>query len=400
MFSMLKLRAGIGRVGNQEIGNDSRFTLFATNYGTGRRGATGTAYDLNGNGSGTLPSGYVATRTGNPNLKWETTEEINFGVDVGLLSQKITAAFDYFVRETSDILITPPVPGVVGEGGTQTVNGATMKNKGFEIELGYNGGMRDFSYSINGSIARFRDEITYLPESVVRSYAGNVEKTILGRSRTSVFGYVTDGLFQNQAEVDAHATQAGKGVGRIRYKDLNNDGKIDPLDQDWLGTELPAFEYGINLLVSYRNVSLSMFMQGVQGITVNDGSKSTTDLMGTILGVNKGTRLLDAWTPQNASSTIPAISLSNANNETRASDYFRVNGSYFKVRNIQLSYSLPQQLVQRIMLTDLRVYILGENLILLKDTKGINAFTGPDPETPGSIYPRPLRLTLGLDIRF
>jgi len=215
--SNLKLRAGIGRVGNQEIGDVARYGLYATNYGTqdGARNV-GTAYDLSGIGSGTLTSGYVSIQTENESLKWESTDELNIGIDFGLLSERIIGSFDYFTRKSKDILIKPPYPGVVGEGGNRWENGATIENKGFEIVLGYRDKIGKLSYSILGSISSFHDEITYLPASVVRSYPGNVEKTILGHSQTSVFGYVTDGIFQNQAEVDAHATQAGKGIGRIR----------------------------------------------------------------------------------------------------------------------------------------------------------------------------------------
>src|SRR5690606_28399907 len=145
---------------------------------------------------GNLPSGWVAVRTANPDLRWETTSEVNVGVDFGFLNQRLTGSFDYFTRETKDILVTPPTPGALGEGAVKTVNGATMTNKGFELNLGYRGGSGDFTYSIDANASRFSDKITYLPSSVVRSYVGNVEKTILGHSRTSFFGYVTDGIFQ------------------------------------------------------------------------------------------------------------------------------------------------------------------------------------------------------------
>jgi hypothetical protein len=129
-------------------------------------------------------------------------------------------------------------------------------------------------------------------------------------------------------------------------------------------------------------------------------SKIKTDFMGIAAGVNKGTRVLDAWTPQNTSSTIPMASLLNANSENRASDYFLVNGSYLKVSNMQLGYNLPQQINQILKLTSARIYIAGENLILLKDKKGVNAFTSPDPETPGYVYPQPIRWTIGIDVQF
>jgi TonB-linked SusC/RagA family outer membrane protein len=392
-ISFLKLRASVGRVGNQSIGADARFGLYSPNYAS-------TSYDLSGVGTGNLPSGFVMSQRANNDLKWETTDEINAGIDLGFLSQKITASFDYFSRKTKDILITPSIPSVTAEGARTSVNGASVSNKGWELELGYNGSVGDFDFNVTGTASHFYDKVTYLPPSVVTSYGGNTEKNILGRSRTSVFGYITDGLFQTQEEVDAHATQAGKGIGRIRYKDLNEDGKIDALDQDWLGTTIPDVEYGVNVSVSYKGLNLSMFMRGVQGITINDGTKGFTDFMGTVLGVNKGTALLNAWTPQDPTATIPRISLTNSNSETRSSTYFLVNGSYFKLASMQLSYSLPKKILQFVKLSDTRIYALGENLLLIKDKKGVNAFTGPDPETPGTVYPQPVKLTIGLDVRF
>lgn len=403
-ISNLKLRAGVGRVGNQEIGDYVRFQQFATNYGTVDPTATtranGSAYDINGANTGALLSGYVATRTANPNLKWETTDEVNLGLDFGFLNQKFSGSFDYFTRKTKDILITPTTVGAIGEGAIQTVNGATMDNRGFELSLGYADKKGNLTYSLDGNVARFMDKITYLPSTVVRSYPGNVEKTILGHSRTSVFGYIADGLFQSTEEVNAHATQPGKGVGRIRYRDLNGDGVINALDQDWLGTELPGFTYGLNAQLGYKGFSLSIFMRGVAMINVNDANKAFTDFMGTNTGVGKGTRLLDAWTPQNNTSPIPAASLVNANTETRVSTYLRVRGDYFKVQTIQLSYSLPTPLVQRMKLSAFRLYGIADNAILIFRKKGENAFTGPDPETPGSIFPRPVRFTFGIDVRY
>lgn len=401
-ISNLKIRAGAGRVGNQEIGDYVRFQQYLSNYGTVGPGvrASGSAYDIEGANTGALPSGFVAVRTANPNLRWETTEEINAGIDFGFYNQKLYGSFDYFTRTTRDILVTPPTPGTMGEGAIQTVNGATMANRGFELALGYFDSKGDFTYSIEGNITRFADEVTFLPESVVRSYGGNVEKTILGQSSTAFFGYVADGLFQNEEEVAQHATQPGKGVGRIRYRDLNGDGLIDALDQDWLGNALPDFTYGVNLQVGYKNFSLSVFLRGVAGITVNDGSKNTTDFLGTNVGVNKGARLLEAWTPENTTSTIPAVSLFNANSETRPSTYLLVDGSYFKVQTVQLSYMVPQPILQKLSLTGLRFYGIADNSLLLFNRRGPYVYSGADPETPGSIFPRPIRYTFGVEVKF
>jgi TonB-dependent starch-binding outer membrane protein SusC len=411
-LSNLKLRGGYGVVGNQEIGDYSTFQLWQPSYqGISPNWFTqlfglyqgGTAYDLNGADKGTLPSGFRMTQSANPDLKWESTSEMNLGVDFSLFKQKVTGSFDYFTRETTDILTTPPYLAAMGEGATMTVNGATMKNKGWEFVLGYNNKSGDFTYSITGNFSHFDDKITYLPETVIANYPGNSEKTIIGHSRTSQFGYIYDGLFQNQAEVDAHATQPGKGIGRIRFKDLNNDGLINVLDQDWLGTLNPKLIYGITGEASYKNFSLSIFLRGVSGALVQDRAKLEFGLLGYVNGSNKYRSLLSAWTPENPNSNIPMVSYNNINQEERASDYTLVNGSYFKLQSAQLSYTLPSSVLKTLRLSSARVYLLGENLILLFDKNGPKAFSGADPEVPYTNltgYPKPVSFTFGLDIQF
>jgi TonB-linked SusC/RagA family outer membrane protein len=414
-LSNLKIRAGFGRMGNQStIADDARFETFAANYGTVAGVAntqnTGSAYDISGADSGTLPSGFVRTRTANNSLKWETTQEINAGIDFGIIKNRIMGSFDYFSRETKDILVTPPVIGVAGEGSLKTVNGATMKNRGFELSLSYNGQIGKFNYTINGNMSRAMDEVTYVPSSVITSYPNNAEKNIQGRSITSVLGYVTDGLFESAEEVTNSPTQPGKGLGRIRYQDLNGDGAINALDQTWLGTTLPAFTYGLNGTVSYGNWSLTITTRGVQGVIVTDASKNITDFLGVAgVTVNHGVRLLDAWSPQNPTSKIPAISTVNNNNEGRISNYERVNGSYFKIQNTELAYSLPKSVTDKMRMTSFRIYGIADNFLLICQRNGDKAFTGADPENPGAngaptttnlFYTRPIRFTLGVDIRF
>lgn len=411
LIPYLKLRAGYGVVGNQEIGDYSRFQLWQPSYqGISPNWFTqlfglyqgGTAYDLNGADKGTLPSGFSMIQSANPDLKWESTSEINLGIDISLLNKKINGSFDYFSRETKDILTTPPYLAAQGEGATMTVNGATMSNKGWELVLGYKDSKGEFSYSITGNFSHFMDKITYLPETVIANYPGNLEKTIIGHSRTSQFGYIYDGLFQNQDEVLAHAAQPGKGIGRIRFKDLNNDGLINVLDQDWLGTLNPKLIYGIASEVTYKGLTLSVFFRGVYGALVQDRAKLEFGLLGYVNGSNKYSSLLDAWTPQNTDSYIPMISYNNINQEDRSSNYTLVNGSYLKLQSIQLSYNLPKSFLNSIRIQSARIYALGENLALWFDKKGPKAFSGPDPETPYTNltgYPKPIAVSFGIEIQ-
>lgn len=396
-ISHLMLRYGMGKTGNQKIANDARFGLFVPGYGLiSSRTNLGSAYDLNGANLGTLPSGVIQTQTANPNLKWEFTDEINVGTDFGFLNQKITGSFDYFIRNTSNILIHPPQLAVLGSGGNIWENGATMKNKGWEFVLGFENQVRDFSYRISANVGSSKDKVTYLPNSVVSAYPGNVEKTILGHSVTSMFGYVADGIFQSQAEVDKAAQQTGKGVGRIRYKDLNGDGVINVLDQTWLGTSLPDFEYGINTVLNYKRFQLSFFIQGVQGLMLSNDVRNQATFFGYFFGQNNSTQILKAWTPQNPNTDIPAVSNLTQNDETRVSTYQIQNASYIKLKNARLAYTLPQKMQEKLRMNDALIYISGSELFTIKSKK----FSSPDPENPGYLYPIVQSFTIGLHVSF
>ena len=398
-ISALKLRASWGKVGNQSIPNIARYTVYRTFYGQPSiawASNYGTAYDISGADTGTLPSGFRRIQTGNEDLKWEETTEINVGVDFGFLDNRITGSIDYFTRTTEDILISPDFIAVRGEGGNRFVNGATVEIDGAEGFLRYRGTFESFNFSVTGNLSHYKDEIIELPSDVIRSYPGNAEQTILGESMHSHFGYVADGLFQTQQEVVEHAEQPGKGLGRIRYADLNGDGVINPLDQKFLGTSAPSFIYGLNLEADYENFDLRVFLQGVQGVVVYNSFKSRTDFTGLWAGTNYGTRTLDAWTPTNSDSTIPAVTLTDNNNEGRLSTYWLDNGSYLKLRQASLGYTLNDILGSR----EMRLSLTGENLMTLKDNSGANAFTSPDPENPGQSFPRPLRLTVGINLIF
>jgi TonB-linked SusC/RagA family outer membrane protein len=398
-ISDLKLRASWGKVGNQEISDVARYTLYRSHYGEANNAFNsdnGTAYDITGAGSGPLPSGFRRTQTGNENLKWEETSEVNVGVDFGFFEHKLSGSIDYFKRNTHDILISPAFLSVRGEGGNQFVNGASVEVTGFEMFVKYREQKGPVNFSVTGNVGHYRDRITKLPADVVRSYPGNAEQTILGESMNSWFGYVTDGLFQNEQEVDVHADQPGKGIGRIRYKDLNEDGTINALDQNYLGTSVPKFEYGVNLQANSHGFDVRLFFQGVQGVVVNNSFKRRTDFTSLWAGTNYGTRTLDAWTPSNSGSSIPAVTLTDNNNEGRLSTYFLDNGSYLKLRLVSIGYSLDDFLGIR----SSRLFLSGENLMTLKDNSGIDAFTSPDPENPSQSYPRPLNITLGINLSF
>jgi TonB-linked SusC/RagA family outer membrane protein len=416
VFSNLKLRAGWGITGNQEISNDAIYSIYRTDYGVDPTWVfdTGTAYDIAGSDTGSLPSGYRKIREGNSMLRWEEAKQTNFGIDFGFLDQAFYGSFDYFMKETSDILIEPPYLAVKGEGGNQWVNGATLENKGWEFVLGYNTTLNNgLGIDLTANISSYKRKVTYLPDEVLTGYPGDPAngKSVLGQPDNIHFGYIADGIFQNQAEVDNHPQQTGKDIGRIKYKDIGGldengkyinkpDGVVNDLDRTWIGDPNPDFIYGFNAVFTYKNFDLNLFFQGIQGSDVFNEYKHLTDFTSIWQGTNFGTRTLDAWTPTNSGSTIPMLTLTDTNNENRYSTYFIENGSYLKLRNLQIGYNVPEKIIKSLKLSSARIYVQGQNVLTFKDSKGNDQFTGVDPESPGFAYPNPTSYSIGVNLTF
>ena len=400
----LKIRASWGQTGNQEISNIARYTIYVSNYGVTESGGQsyGTSYDITGsNGGSILPSGFKRNQIGNDDIKWETTTQTNAGFDFSLFKQSLYGSFDYYFKETKDILVEMDGIGVMGEGSSQWVNAGAMENEGIEFSIGYrNSTESGFVYDINANISTYRNEITELPATVAAdgTFGGNGVESVIGHPYGAQVGYIADGIFKSQEEVDNHATQEGAAPGRIRWRDIVPDGVINEKDQTWIYSPVPDFSYGINFYFEYKNFDLSMFWQGVQGVDVISDLKKETDLWsGLNIGfLNKGTRLLDAWTPANPDSDIPALSRSDVNNEKRVSTYFVENGSFLKLRNIQLGYNLPEKAVKKMNMQRFRLYLSASNVLTIKSRD----FTGVDPENPNYGYPIPMNLTFGINIGF
>ena len=403
----LKLRYSWGQTGNQEISNTARYTLYKSVVSTGLWGSgqAGSSYDIAGlNGGYDLANGYVRNQRGNDDIKWETTTQHNIGVDFALLRNDIYGSFDWYSKKTTDILLFMEGIAAMGEGSGQWINAGEVKNNGWELTLGYRHRLANgFSWDINGNISKYINEVTKLPETVAANgkYGGNGVKSVVGHPMYSQVGYIYDGIFKSQEEIDNHAIQEGAGLGRIRYKDINGDGRITEADQDWIYDPTPDFTWGLNIYLQYKDFDLTMFWQGVQGVDVDcRGYKSQTDFWANsainVPYLNKGVRALDAWSPTNPNSNIPALTTSDTNNEGRVSSYYIENGSYAKLRTIQLGYNLPKSITDKLRLERIRFYASAQNLITIKSSK----FTGADPENPGFNYPIPLNLTFGLNVSF
>lgn len=403
-FSILKLRYGWGQNGNSRIDDYAAYLMYQALYDHFAEDWNwGTAYDFTGQGGSNLPSGFRRTQRNNPNLKWETTTQHNIGLDFGFFNSKLGGSFDYYIKKTTDILMKPGTVATLGEGASMWLNGADIDNKGFELTLNYSDKYGEVGLDVSGVFSHNKQKIVKVPEDVINNFAGNgTDQTIIGRSKTSMYGYIADGLFQNENEVAAHATQVGAAPGRIRYRDINEDGKIDSEDRAWLGNQDPNLEYGINIGLTWKNFDFSMFFNGVMGKKLNvSGWKSWTDIYAlSTSGENYGTRMLNAWTPTNTNTTIPAMSINNYNDEGRFSTYYVESGSYMKLRNMELGYSIPKKVLEKIKINRTRLALRADNVLTMKKTWGDNEYTGLDPETPGSSYPLPFSMTFAINVTF
>jgi len=405
LLSEWKFRGSWGLTGNQEIDPRAQYTIFEPRYATQSMFTfnqdNGTAYDIYGNNSGQLQSGYAKAQTGNPDLKWETSETIDFGVDFGFFENKVSGSVDYYVKETRDILTSTQPVATEGEGANRFVNAGTVENRGLEIVLGYAGsiniGPKPLYFNVNGNMATLSNEVKEIPLHVLNQFGGNGDDlTIIGRNINSVYGYVADGLFQSQEEVDAHAIQSGAAPGRIRFKDLNGDGVVDDQDQTFFTVTSPDLLFGLNLDMTYGAFDFNVFFQGISGAQAVNGWKIFTDLTSINAGSNYGQRTLDAWTPDNTDTDVPALTTVDNNNEWRVSTWRYEDASYAKLRNLSVGYTPASHFISKIGLSEARIYVAAQNLLTIK-SKDTHM---QDPETPGAGFPVPRRFSLGLNLTF
>jgi len=414
ILSEFKIRLSWGVNGNSNIPSNGVNTLFDNDYTT-------TSYGINGASTGLAPYGYRATHTGNPNLKWESTTQTNIGVDFGILSNQLTGSIDVYKKVTDGMLWEASATPLLGEGAKMWINAADMTNTGFEASISYkNAENRKFIYSITGNISFYRNKIDNIPDAFLAQFGGNgLGENILGRPLNSLYGFVADGIFKTQEEVDAAPDQTGKGIGRIKWKDLDNDGRITwEYDQTWIANYDPDFMYGVDFNASYGSFDFSMFWQGLKGNDVFNDWLYQADFLNLLIwpGYNHSSEILDAWTPNNMDSDKPALTWVNANQENRNSTYYIQSGSYLKMRNIELGYTLPESIGRKINMKNLRVYVSAQNLITLKKWWGDDAFTGWDPEVNkhsvyyndeydfvsqfSQNYPRPTIFSVGINATF
>ncbi len=383
----LKLRVGIGQTGNQEIGDYNAFTQYASS-------PESSFYDLGGSRTSSL-QGYELSQFGNARAKWETTTSTNIGFDGTFFKGKLDVNFDWFSRQTSDMLFPVQVPLTQGVAVNPFQNVGSMSNKGVELNLNYNDKALngDLTYSVGFNISTYRNKVvttTGDPNSQLFGFTnlrlpgGTVNVTQAGFPVGSFFGYQIDGIFQSDEEGQAHVAQfvantdAAKRdnpfnrAGSFKFRDVNNDGVINATDRTIIGNPHPDFSYGLNLGVGYKIFRLDVFGQGVQGNQLFNYVRYWTDFP-TFAG-NRSRRMLEqSWRPGRTDAMLP-IPRSNDNVSSNPSTYYLEDGSFFRLRNIQLTCNLPKNLLNKVGVSGASVYVQAQNWFTF--TK----YTGLDPE--------------------
>ncbi|GAL65694.1 SusC outer membrane protein [Jejuia pallidilutea] len=397
VFNNLKLRASWGGNGNADILEYAQYSIY-------QEAIENSNYDFDGDGTGPIDQGVSPNQIGNPDLKWEQSYQTNVGLDANLFDNRVNLVVDLYEKTTSDLLLQTIQPAVLGEAGsTLFFNAGDMVNRGIDIVLGYDSKRKnDFKYGVDLTFSAYKNEVTSL-NNADKFILQGVSYTGAGHPIGSYFGFVADGLFRTPEEVAIHAEQTGKALGNIRYRDLNGDGVINQDDRTIIGNPHPDFVYGINLTASYKNWNFGMFFDGRQGNDMYNAQRELLDFP--YFGFNHGLNTLDAWSPSNANSNIPALSTTDTNDQRRPSTYFVEDGSFFRLKNVNISYDFSAENISKLGLTGAKIYVQAENLI------NITSFTGFDYEVPGlsrtgigiagmGVYPHTKTFSLGFNLQF
>ena len=393
----LKLRLAWGQNGNSAISdNYAYYTRYAYNLRHG-------SYDLNGTNNSVVP-GIVAASSGNRDLKWETTTQTNFGIDANLFSGALSLSFDYFWKNTKDMLTIPPTLSVEGEGAAMWMNTGEMKNNGWELTATYRSPeYGDFSWNATLNLSQYKNELVKFND-VVTSQGGDY-RLMVGQPMGVYYGYVCDGIFQDEDQVSNHAIQQGKGVGRLIFRDIDGNGVVDDADRCIIGDPNPDFAMGLNLDLNYKDFTLSAFFSGEFGFDIYNTTRRQLEFMhyGGGSSTNHGVDILDAWTPDNTGASIPALTMVDNNNETRMSNYFVEDGSYLKLKYLKLAYQLPKHIATKIYASNISVFGQVENIFTITSYKGLDPeviLGGYGARVDSGLYPRARTFTLGLNLTF
>lgn len=408
-FTSMMIRASWGQTGNQQVPSYSTVDSYSNN-------SSYSDYAIGG-GQNSVSTGLTQTRVPNSDLQWETTVQTTFGVDLGFFNDKLNVTAEIYRKVTNDILVYNAVP--LTYGGTndgQWINDGTMENNGYELNLKFSDQNGDFGYDFGLNISGYKNELTELhsvaylgiPSSSLHSvnFDQEVSRSTVGQPIASFFGYQADGLFRSEQEVEEYGLQPDAQPGDIKFADVNGDGVIDDDDRTFIGSPHPDMVLGFNVNLNYRNFDLGMFFNGSFGNDLYNLTKYKTQFFNQS-AYNKDSSLLNAWTPENPNSDIPRLSLDDSNNNIRPSSYYVEKGSYFKLNNLQVGYTLPPDILGDV---SLRFYAQASNVFTITDYSGMTPEIGLQNYSSSSrnldigvdrgIYPPSRTYVFGFNLNF
>jgi TonB-linked SusC/RagA family outer membrane protein len=366
----LKVRGGWGKTGNQLIPNVyNAYTLYTPD-------PNNNAYDISGSGN-SIATGFDISQFGNTSGRWETNTSTNVGLDASFWNNKLDVNLDWYTRTTSDMLTQVPIPKTAGTATIPYVNIGEVNNTGVDINVTYRDQIGDLRYSISGQISQYKNNVVKLnddPKATVFGFSTRlpaISVTKAGLPIASFYGYIIDGVIKDDAEAAA-APKFGSytRAGVFKFRDVNGDGIITAADKTIIGNPHPDFTYGINLNLGYKNWDLTVFAQGVQGNELFNYQKYWTDF-NTFQGNRSKDMLYNSWKKQGDVALLPRLNSQDGTSQ-QISSYFVEDGSYMRIKNIQLTYTVPKVFLSKINLSSLQVYVQGQNLFTFTKYKGLD----------------------------
>jgi TonB-linked SusC/RagA family outer membrane protein len=401
----MKIRGSWGTMGNQlAVSPNNQYFAYGGSAGS-------SFYAITGSTSGST-QGFRQTRIANPDAKWETSENANVGFEASFLKSKVGIKFDWYSKKTKDLLFNPELPGVAGAADRPYVNVASMSNTGFDIELTFKEKWGDLGFDGSAVLTTYNNEITGIAEgkygikyfSWGGSRIGDLSRNATGQPMSSFYGYKVIGLFQSTAEVTSAPKQDGAAPGFFRFADLDGDKEITPLDRTFIGNPNPKFTYGLNLAFNYKNFDVTAFLFGSQGNDIYNWNKWWIDFWPSFQGQKSSDLLNKSWTTERTNTSVPkATNISNFSTNTQSCSYYIEDGSYLRLKSLQIGYTIPESVTSRVNIKSLRVYVQGVNLFTASKYSGLDPEIGGDDRARGidaGNYPLVKQFLFGLNVNF
>ncbi|GGB95348.1 SusC/RagA family TonB-linked outer membrane protein [Dyadobacter sediminis] len=409
VFSNFKLTGGWGQLGNQNVNSLQYLALINPSY----------RYALGSGGTQNYVTGAAQSRLANTRIGWETAEMSNFGLEAGLWKNSLYFSLNYFVKKTKDMLLAPPSVGTIGTSTIPDQNIGQLLNKGLEIEASYRHTVGAVTFNVSGNTTMIKNRITklatpggFLATQLYGRGQQEIVRTYEGQPYGTFYGYKTNGLYQNQGEIDSDPNIANDSrktdgqikPGDVRFLDLNNDGIVDDQDRTIIGSPQPKINYGFSAGAAYKGFDLTVFFVGVGGSKIYNADRMQG--LDASYSFNLYAEENNRWNGEGTSNTVPRVSIDNSNRNFRPSDLFVEKGDFLRLKNFTLGYAVPKSVTDKVKLSNARFYITGQNIVTFTKYKGLNPELGYVGDTGRQLnvdyaqYPLARTWTLGATLSF